>query len=103
MVKNTKTNKIINAGIYIRVSTEDQAREGHSLEQQKKICLEFCRKQGFDVYKVYEDAGISAKDTNRPQYNEMMSDVENKTIDMVVAIKLDRISRNLMDSQEFIA
>lgn len=103
MVKNTKTNKTINAGIYIRVSTEDQAREGHSLEQQKNICLEFCRKQGFDVHKVYEDAGISAKDTNRPQYNEMMSDVENKTIDMVVAIKLDRISRNLMDSQEFIA
>lgn len=53
MVKNTKTNKTINAGVYIRVSTEDQAREAHNLEQQKKICLEFCRKQGFDVYKVY--------------------------------------------------
>lgn len=99
---NRSSNNEIKAGVYIRVSTEDQAREGHSLEQQKKICLEFCRKQGFDVNKVYEDAGISAKDTNRPQYNEMMNDVANKTIDVVVAIKLDRISRNLLDSQEFI-
>lgn len=102
MVKNTNTNKTINAGIYIRVSTEDQAREGHSLEQQKKICLEFCKKQGFNVYKIYEDAGISAKDTNRPQYNEMMNDVANKAVDVVVAIKLDRLSRNLLDSQKFI-
>lgn len=102
MENNKNSNNGINAGVYIRVSTEDQAREGHSLEQQRKLCIEYCNKLGFNVYKVYEDAGISAKDTNRPKYVEMMADVEKKSIDVVVAIKLDRISRNLLDSQEFI-
>lgn len=50
------------AGIYIRVSTEDQAREGFSLGEQKEKLMELCRFKGYEVYEIYEDAGISAKD-----------------------------------------
>ena len=58
----------IKAAIYIRVSTEDQAREGFSLGEQQKAIEEYCKRQGYEIYKVYEDAGISAKDTKRPSF-----------------------------------
>ena len=58
------------AGIYIRVSTEDQSREGFSLgEQEEKL-------RQFEVFKVYKDAGISAKDMkNRPQFQQMIEEM----------------------------
>ena len=55
------------AGIYIRVSTEDQAREGFSLGEQEEKLKQLCDYKGYEVYKVYCDAGISAKDMNIDQ------------------------------------
>ena len=49
------------AGIYKRVSTLDQKREGFSLPEQEEKLREFCKFKGYDIYKVYEDSGISAK------------------------------------------
>ncbi len=49
------------AGLYIRVSTEDQAREGFSLPEQEKRLRAMCEYKGYEIYKVYKDAGISAK------------------------------------------
>ena len=57
------------AGIYIRVSTEDQAREGFSLGEQEEKLRQLCKYKGFEIFKVYKDAGISAKDMkNRPAF-----------------------------------
>lgn len=50
------------AGIYIRVSTEDQAREGFSLGELQERLEELCKFKKFKVYKIYQDAGMSAKD-----------------------------------------
>lgn len=49
------------AGIYKRVSTLDQKREGFSLPEQEEKLREFCKFKGYEIYKVYEDAGISDK------------------------------------------
>jgi len=49
------------AGIYVRVSTEEQSREGFSLQEQEKRLRTMCEYKGYDVYKIYKDAGISAK------------------------------------------
>ena len=49
------------AGIYIRVSTEDQAREGFSLGEQEEKLRQLCKYKGFKIFKVYKDAGISAR------------------------------------------
>ena len=58
------------AGLYIRVSTEDQAREGFSLKEQEERLRAMCMYKGYEIYKVYKDAGISAKTGNcRPRYN----------------------------------
>ena len=56
------------AGIYIRVSTLDQAREGFSLGEQEKQLKEHCETKGYEIFKVYADEGISAKNDKRPAY-----------------------------------
>ena len=58
--KNQEEKKI--AGIYIRVSTEDQAREGFSLGEQEEKLRQLCEFKEYQIFKVYQDAGISAKD-----------------------------------------
>ena len=88
------------AGIYIRVSTFDQAREGFSLPEQEAKLKEFCDYKGYKIYKIYKDAGISAKNDKRPAYQEMMNDVKNGTINVVVALKLDRITRSVYDVEK---
>ena len=58
-------------GIYIRVSTEDQAREGFSLGEQEEKLKQLCEYKDYKIYKVYEDAGISAKDMeHRPAFQQ---------------------------------
>lgn len=65
--------EIKNAGIYIRVSTDDQARAGFSLPEQKEKLLSLCEFKGYNVFKVYEDAGISAKDMeHRPDFKKCL-------------------------------
>ncbi len=88
------------AGIYIRVSTEDQAREGFSLGEQEERLKEFCNFKRYNIYKVYEDAGVSAKNDKRPAYQELMKDVKDKTINVIVAFKLDRLTRSVYDIEK---
>ena len=92
------------AGIYIRVSTEDQAREGFSLGEQKEKLLQLCKFKEYEVFKVYEDAGISAKDmAQRPAFQEMLADMKKGKINYIVAYKLDRVTRSVRDLEELIA
>ena len=92
------------AGVYIRVSTEDQAREGFSLGEQEEKLLQLCKFKELEVYKVYKDAGISAKDMeHRPQFQEMLKDMKEGKINYIVAYKLDRITRSVRDLEELIS
>ena len=92
------------AGIYIRVSTEDQAREGFSLGEQEEKLKQLCDYKGYEVYKVYCDAGISAKDMeHRPKFQEMLKDMKDGKINYIVAYKLDRVTRSVRDLEELIS
>lgn len=91
------------AAVYIRVSTEDQAREGFSLGEQKEKLLQLCAFKEYEVFKVYEDAGISAKDMeHRPAFQEMLQDMRDGKINYIVAYKLDRVTRSVRDLEELI-
>lgn len=92
--------KIKSAGIYIRVSTFDQAREGFSLREQEERLKEFCKFKRYNIYKVYQDAGISAKNDKRPAYQEMIEDVKKGKINVIVALKLDRLTRSVYDIEK---
>ena len=91
-------------GIYIRVSTEDQAREGYSLGEQLEKLKDLCKYRDYKIYGVYEDAGISAKDMeHRPQFQKMLEDVRNHNINVVVSYKLDRLTRSVKDLEVLIS
>ena len=88
------------AGIYKRVSTLDQKREGFSLGEQEEKLKEFCKFKGYEIYKIYADEGISAKNDKRQAYQEMMRDVKDKKINVIVAFKLDRLTRSVYDIEK---
>ena len=91
------------AGLYIRVSTEDQAREGFSLPEQEKRLRAMCEFKGYEVYKVYEDAGISAKTGNkRPEFDELLQDIKDKKCNTIVVLKLDRLTRSVADWEKIL-
>ncbi len=86
------------AGLYIRVSTEDQKREGFSLPEQEKRLKAMCEYKGYEIYKVYKDAGISAKKGNhRPAFEELLQDIRDKKCNTIVVLKLDRLTRSVYD------
>ncbi|MGN1380572.1 MAG: recombinase family protein [Bacilli bacterium] len=85
-------------GLYTRVSTEDQAREGFSLAEQKERLELYCKFKGYKIYDYYEDRGISAKTGNeRPDFDRMLEDGKKGRINAILALKLDRISRSVYD------
>ena len=85
-------------GLYMRVSTEDQAREGFSLPEQKERLEAFCKFKDYEIVDYYEDAGISAKTGNhRPEFERLKDDIKAKRINTIVALKLDRITRSIYD------
>ena len=61
------------AVIYARVSSEEQAKHGFSIGNQKKVCVEFAQKSGFVVDKIFVDEGNSAKNLDRPEIQELMT------------------------------
>ena len=93
-------NKKFVVGLYPRVSTEDQFRNGHSLDEQKERMLKLCDYKNYEVYKVYEDAGISAKNMNRPAFQEMIQDIKDGKINKIIVYKLDRLTRSIKDLEE---
>ena len=86
------------AGLYIRVSTEDQAREGFSLAEQEHRLRAMCEYKRYEIYDVYKDAGISAKTGNlRPEFDRLLQDITDKKINTIVVLKLDRLTRSVLD------
>lgn len=83
--------------LYIRVSTQEQAKEGISLAAQENLLREYCRLFNYEIFKVYVDDGYSAKNMNRPALKYLIEDVKNRKFNSVIVWKLSRISRNVVD------
>ena len=85
-------------GLYLRVSTESQAKEVFSLPEQKERLETLCKFKGYKIYDYYTDAGISAKTGNhKPEFDRLIEDAKNKKINTIIALKLDRLSRRIYD------
>jgi site-specific DNA recombinase len=84
-------------GIYVRVSTQEQATEGYSIAAQKERLKAFCVAQGWDDFKFYVDEGVSAKDTNRPQLAQLLEHIKNGQINILLVYRLDRLTRRVKD------
>ena len=82
----------VKVAIYTRVSTEDQAKEGFSLDAQLDKLKSYCKARDWIISDKYIDDGYSGRDIKRPAYSRMMEEIDKW--DMLLVIKMDRIHRN---------
>ena len=75
--------------IYARVSTDEQ-----DADKQERACLEYCLKNGIEVYNVYKDV-ISGAKTTRPAFDFMLNDMRQYKFNAIMVTKLDRLGRSL--------
>ncbi|MBK8575376.1 MAG: recombinase family protein [Elusimicrobia bacterium] len=96
--------KPVLCAVYTRVSTDMQAeKEFNSCEAQEARIRSFVASQeGFQVFKVYTDAGFSGANTDRPALKDMLRDIRNCGIGMVVTYKIDRLTRSPRDFYQLI-
>ena len=80
--------------VYVRVSTDDQRDNGYSIDSQLRMIKEYCEKNDYSIVDVYNDAGHSGKDLMRPEMQRLLADIKSKKIDKLIAIKVDRLTRN---------
>jgi DNA invertase Pin-like site-specific DNA recombinase len=89
---------------YVRVSTNEQAREGFSLDAQRRRIESYCEAQSWQLLRIYADEGISGSAADRPAFRDLLSDaVTTGLVDKIVFLKLDRLGRKaltLLDARE---
>ncbi len=89
---------MVNTGIYVRVSTEEQAQEGYSIRAQEQKLKDYARIKDWGVYNIYADEGISGKNiVDRPAINSLIEDIKSGKINNVLVFKIDRLTRNTAD------
>lgn len=89
--------------IYVRVSTEEQAKEGYSIEAQKNRLAKFVESQeDWEIYDFFIDDGYSAKDLNRPEIKRLVSGLKEKKFDVVLVYRLDRLVRSVLNLHELL-
>lgn len=90
---------MIRAGLYIRVSTDEQVLHGLSLENQKDALTAYAKAHNMQIVDVYADEGITARKAlnKRLQFQRLIKDVQAGKIDLILVTKLDRWFRNIKD------
>lgn len=83
------------AAIYVRVSTEEQVKEGYSIDAQINVLKLYAKLYDYEVVKVYRDEGLSGKDMKRERLMTMLEDARNHEFDVLLVWKVSRLSRNL--------
>jgi site-specific DNA recombinase len=83
-------------GLYIRVSTLEQAQEGYSVGEQKERLINFCKAHDWLIADVYVDGGYTGANLDRPGMQKLISEIDK--LDVVLVYKLDRLSRSQRDT-----
>lgn len=85
------------AAMYVRVSTEEQAKEGYSIEAQKEILMRWIADKGHDLVDEYIDDGHSSKNLKRPDMQRMLKDIPTRKFDIIVFWRMNRLTRSVKD------
>jgi site-specific DNA recombinase len=87
------------AAIYVRVSTEEQANKGASIEAQRDYLMDWARKEELKIVETYIDDGYSGKSIEgRPALTRMLEDAKNGSFKVILCYHNDRLSRNTKDA-----
>ena len=94
---------VTKTGIYVRVSTEEQATEGFSIRGQTEKLKAYALIKEWDIYDIYTDEGISGKNiVDRPDINRLIEDIENGNVNNVLVFKVDRLTRSIKDLMDLV-
>ena len=94
---------MVSTGIYIRVSTDEQAKEGYSIRAQEEKLRQYAALKDWHIYSVYADEGISGKDIEgRPAVKQLIADVESGKVNNVLVYKIDRLTRSTKNLIELV-
>ena len=85
----------VRAAIYARVSTDEQAQSGTSLDEQIRRCQAYCAAQGWTVATVHREEGVSGSRASRPELDRLMAAARSRAVDAIVVAKLDRWGRSM--------
>lgn len=88
--------------IYVRVSTQEQASEGYSIQEQTERLTKYCEAHGWILVGTYTDPGYSGANTDRPALQKLFTDAKRNCFDTVLVYKLDRLSRSQKDTMYII-
>ena len=107
-IKNPVAPKQIWCGVYTRVSTDEQARgDFNSMDAQREYCQAFIKSregEGWRLYpQAYDDPGWSGGTMDRPGVKRLLSDVVQGKVQVIVAYKFDRLSRDMKDFLDMLA
>jgi len=98
-----KARKNSSTGIYVRVSTEEQAQEGFSVRAQIEKLKSYALLKDWDIFDIYADEGISGKNiVDRPAINRLIADIESGKVNNVLVFKVDRLTRNTKNLLELV-
>ena len=94
---------IYNAGIYVRLSQEDErAGESLSIENQKMILTKYVAEQGWNLFDIYIDDGFSGTDFNRPGVIRLLDDAKAGNINLIIVKDLSRFGRNYIEVGQYV-
>ncbi len=88
---------IIKAAGYIRVSTEEQAVEGQSLDSQEARIRAYAESQGWEIVEIYREEGYSGKTIDRPELKRLIQAIRASQIDILLVYRVDRLTRRQKD------
>jgi len=93
--------QLLKAALYARVSTEEQVREGYSINAQKELLNEYASRNNIEIIEKYIDEGKSGKSIDgRPEMKRLLRDAKTGSFEIVIVYKLDRLARKTKDSLE---
>ena len=100
LVSNTK---VYNCALYCRLSRDDELQgESNSITNQKEILKQYAKENNLNIYDIYVDDGISGTTFDRPDFNRMIKDIEDKKVNMVIVKDTSRLGRDYINFGEYI-
>jgi len=102
--KKSKPKKaVLHTAIYVRVSTDEQAKEGFSIRAQAEKLKAYALLKEWEIYDIYSDEGKSGKNiVERPDMNRLIEDIENGNVNNVLVFKVDRLTRSTKNLIELV-
>ena len=98
-----QNNKDYIVGMYVRLSRDDERTgESLSIENQKAILNEYIEKQGFTLYDIYVDDGVSGTTFQRPEVQRLLDDAKTGVINTIIVKELSRFGRNCIEVGQYV-